>query len=70
MATQLPTPSGSSRACAIDSVAQVYESGDELVVLVRLNGGLLELRVPRQAVSEPRPPERHIPGFNPEATPC
>ena len=52
MATQLPTDSGSSRACAIDSVAQVYESGGELVVLVRLNDGLLELRVPRQAVSK------------------
>ena len=70
MATQLPTDSGSSRACAIDSVAQVYESGGELVVLVRLNDGLLELRVPRQAVSKPHPCQCHIPGFNPEATPC
>jgi hypothetical protein len=70
MATQLSTASGPSRECGIDSVAQVYESGDELVVLVRLNDGLLELRVPHHAAAKSRPPERHIPGFNPEATPC
>lgn len=70
MATQLSTASGPSRECGIDSVAQVYESGDELVVLVRLNDGLLELRVPRQAVCKPRARQHNIPGFNPEATPC
>ena len=70
MATQLRTARGSSHAYGIDSLAQVYESGDELIVLVRLNDGLLELRVPRHAVSKPRSPEHHIPGFNPEATPC
>jgi len=70
MATELrPTNVRSPRAPA-ESFAQVYETDDELVVLVRLNDGLLEVRVPRQAISEPRPSEHHIPGFNPEATPC
>jgi hypothetical protein len=65
MATELTSP-----ACAGEAITQVYESGDELVVLVRLKDGLLELRVPRQAVPTPRAPQRHIAGFNPEATPC
>lgn len=56
------------RACPVDSVSQVYESGDELVVLVRLNGGLLELRVPRAALPSPAP--HHVKGMNTEATPC
>lgn len=70
MATELMADSDTSLAPGTESFTQVYESGDELVVLVRLEDGLLELRVPRQAVSKPRPPQSHIPGFNPEATPC
>jgi hypothetical protein len=70
MTTELTAESGNSPACAGESITQVYESGDELVVLVRLKDGLLELRVPRQAVPPPRAPQRHIPGFNAEATPC
>lgn len=68
MPTHLSIADGPSRPCAIDSVAQIYESGDEVVVLVRLNDGVLELRVPRRAV----PPEapRHITGVNADATPC
>jgi hypothetical protein len=68
MATELRAESGTSPAPEL--LTQVYEFGEELVVLVRLEDGLLELRVPRQAVSKPRPPQSHIPGFHPEATPC
>jgi hypothetical protein len=69
MATQAAAADGTSRSCGIDSVAQVYESGDEVVVLLRLNEGLLELRVPRRAV--PPTEEAHrIDGFNADATPC
>ena len=68
MAPLLSAASGTSRARPIESVAQVYESGDELVVLVRLNDGLLELRVPRAAV--PREKPRHVSGINADATPC
>jgi hypothetical protein len=69
MATQSPAASGASRACPVDSISQVYESGDELVVLVRLNDGVLELRVPRESVAAATEPER-IRGFNADATPC
>ncbi len=68
MAPHLSAASGTSRACPIESVAQIYESGDELVVLVRLSGGLLELRVPCAAI--PREKPRHVNGMNPDATPC
>lgn len=68
MATHLPAANGTSKACEIDSVAQMYDNGDELVVLLRLNEGLLELRVPRRAVA---PEQRHrITGVNADATPC
>ena len=70
MATELWAESDTSPASGTESVTQVYELDEELVVLVRLQEGLLELRVPRQAVSKPRPHQQHIPGFNPEATPC
>jgi hypothetical protein len=69
MATQASAADGTSRSCGIDSVAQVYESGDELVVLLRLNEGLLELRVPRRAVPATEEAQR-IEGFNADATPC
>jgi hypothetical protein len=69
MATQPAATGGTSRACPIDSISQVYESGDELVVLVRLNDGLLELRVPRASVATAKTRE-HIPGLNADATPC
>jgi hypothetical protein len=69
MATHASAAGGTSRSCGIDSVAQVYESEDEIVVLLRLNDGLLELRVPRHAV--PATEDGHqIEGFNPDATPC
>ncbi|HSC51108.1 MAG TPA: hypothetical protein VLD16_12665 [Gaiellaceae bacterium] len=68
MATHLRTAGGTSRTCGIDSVAQMYDNGEELVVLVRLNGGLLELRVPRRTVA-PEQPHR-ITGVNADATPC
>ena len=69
MATQSAAAPGASRACPIDSVSQVYECDDELVVLVRLSDGLLELRVPRTSLATAKAPE-HIPGFNADATPC
>jgi hypothetical protein len=69
MATQSPATSGASRACPVDSISQVYESGDEVVVLVRLHDGVLELRVPRASVATEKTPE-HIPGLNADATPC
>lgn len=70
MATELWAKSNTSPASETESITQVYELDEELVVLVRLRDGLLELRVPRQAVSKPHPCQSHIPGFNPEATPC
>jgi hypothetical protein len=69
MATQPLAARGASRACPVDSISQVYESGDALVVLVRLNDGLLELRVPRASVATATASE-HIRGFNADATPC
>lgn len=69
MSTQTAASPGASRACPIDSISQVYESDDELVVLVRLNEGLLELRVPSESlVSEKH--STHIEGLNADATPC
>ena len=70
MATEVRAESGTPPAPGTESVTQVYELEEELVVLVRLQDGLLELRVPRRAMSNPHPCQRHIPGFNPEATPC
>lgn len=70
MSTGLTAEQGASQAGSTEPFTQVYESGDELVVLVRLKDGLLELRVPRKAVSTPRPAQGRIPGFNAEATPC
>jgi hypothetical protein len=73
MASQATAENGASPSCAIDSVAQVYESDDELVVLVRLTDGLglIELRTPRRAVAQPEEAApRHIPGINADATPC
>jgi hypothetical protein len=70
MATDLRAERNTSSAPGTELVAQVYEFGEDLVVLVRLKDGLLELRVPRQAVCKPRAHQHHIPGFNPEATPC
>ena len=68
MTSERSTRDDTSRACPVESVSQVYETGDELVVLLRLNGGLLELRVPRSAVPSPAP--HHVKGMNTEATPC
>lgn len=67
MALQTRAEQGNS-SCGIDSVARVYDSGDELVVLIRLKSGLLELRTPRGAVVQPEG-HRH-PAINPDATPC
>ncbi len=68
MATQSAAAPRASRACPLESISQVYESDDELVVLVRLNEGLLELRVPRTSLASEASP--HIDGFNADATPC
>jgi len=69
MATQSAASPGASRACPAESISQVYESDDELVVLVRLDDGLLELRVPRASLPADEPPT-HIDGLNADATPC
>jgi hypothetical protein len=69
MPAHLSVGDGTSRSCAIDSIAQVYENGDDVVVLVRLNEGLLELRVPRRAMPPGEEP-RHVKGVNADATPC
>jgi hypothetical protein len=69
MATQSAASPGTSRACPVDSISQVYECDDELVLLVRLNDGLLELRVPRESLASDKHPA-HIEGFNADATPC
>ena len=52
-------------------VAEVRETTTDLVVRVRLQQGALELSVPKRALSAPRSEEQHhIPGSNPDATPC
>ena len=68
MPTHLSVGDGTSRSCGFESVARVYENGDELVVLVRLTEGVLELRVPRTAVAPPAPHRAN--GINADATPC
>ena len=51
--------------------ADVFESGDTVVMRIPLCEGPLELRVPRTAVKTPeRLPGHHIEGLNPDATPC
>jgi hypothetical protein len=69
MPTHVSVGDGTSRSGAIDPIAQVYENGDEVVVLLRLNEGLLELRVPRRALPSDEAP-RHVNGVNADATPC
>jgi hypothetical protein len=69
MPTQPADRESASSSCGIDCVAQVYENDEELVVLVRLSEGLVELRVPRAAVAATTPP-RHATGINANATPC
>ena len=69
MATQSAASPGTSRACPVDSISRVYECDDELVVLVRLNDGLLELRIPRESRTSEKHPA-HIEGFNADAAPC
>ena len=69
MARQSPAANRASRACPIDSISEAYESDEELVVLVHLNGRQLELRVPRESDAPAKRP-RHIPGFHADATPC
>jgi hypothetical protein len=68
MPTQLPVPEDTSRPGGIESVAQLYENDAELVVLVRLTEGLLELRVPRSAIAAVAPHRAN--GINADATPC
>jgi hypothetical protein len=68
MPTHLSVGDGTSRSCGFESVTRVYESDDELVVLVRLTEGVLELRVPRPAVAST--PPRRANGINADATPC
>lgn len=52
-------------------VAEVHETPTDLVIRVRLQQGVLELSVPKRALSESRQIEmHHIPGSNPDATPC
>ena len=70
MAAELRAESDTPPASGTEPVTEVYELDEELVVVVRLQDGLLELRVPRQAVSKTYPYQCHIPGFNSEATPC
>jgi len=69
MATESAASPSTSRACPVDSISQVDEGDDELVVLVRLNDGLLELRVPRESLASEKH-LTHIEGFNADATPC
>ena len=66
MAGERTTENGS---CGIDSVARIYESGDELVVLLRIDEGLLELRVPQRAVAEPTRPQHEF-HINADAAAC
>ena len=62
-------PSRSVRSPRFAEKAEVYEAGDALIVHVRLAEGPLELRIPKAAV-DPRRRLHHIPGCNPDATPC
>lgn len=59
----LPTP--------LPPVAEVRETATDLVVRVRLQQGALELSVPKRALCAPRSQDpHHVPGSNPDATPC
>jgi hypothetical protein len=49
---------------------KVHPRDDALVVRVPLCERPFELRVPRAAVKARRHQRRHIPGFNPDSTPC
>jgi hypothetical protein len=49
---------------------RVSEAGDELVLRTRVDGGVVELHIPVSQACRPRRPRHHIPGFNPDATPC
>ena len=52
-------------------VAEVHETPTDLVIRVRLQQGALELCVPKRALCETRQINtHHIPGSNPDATPC
>jgi hypothetical protein len=62
-------PSGTSGRSRLAEKAEVYEAGDALVVHVRLAEGPLELRIPKAAIDQRRR-RHHIPGCNPDATPC
>jgi hypothetical protein len=52
------------------SVARFSEVGQALLVTVPLRDGMLELRVPKASLARPRKARHHIPGCNPDATPC
>jgi hypothetical protein len=49
---------------------RVSESGDALLVRKKAPGGVIELSVPLAATCRPKRDRRHIPGCNPDATPC
>jgi hypothetical protein len=51
-------------------VAEVRETRTALVIRVRLPKGDLELSVPKAALCEPAPINRHHGPGNPDATPC
>jgi hypothetical protein len=55
----------------LSPVAEVHETPTDIVVRVRLQQGALELSVPKRALRETRPElKSHVPGGNPDATPC
>jgi hypothetical protein len=52
-------------------VAEVHETPTDLVIRIRLQQGALELSVPKRALCESHEINtHHIPGSNPDATPC
>jgi hypothetical protein len=63
-------PSGGRPAASRHVSVEVRELDHTLLIRVPLAEGVLEVRVPEN--EEPGPPRQrhHIPGFNPEATPC
>jgi hypothetical protein len=64
-----PTESG-GHSSPLSETLQICEAGDALVVSVRLAEGLLELRIPKAAIHSELHQPHHIPGCNPDATPC
>jgi len=63
-------PSGVRPAASRHASVEVKELDHVLLIRVPLPEGVLEPRVPEKGPAAPPRHPHHIPGFNPDATPC